>query len=83
MEKPVAGRPQNEYEIFFGVNENSCKDNHGNYRYKRDRYGNLIDEAGIPVLESNKPAAIEHDLMEISAAFKSWAISQQLSFARD
>lgn len=78
-----AGDPVENYEVFLGVNERSCKDNRGNYIYKRDIRGNLLDEDGSLVIESNKPAAIDHDLGEISAAFRKWAVRQRLSFAAD
>jgi type I restriction enzyme M protein len=78
-----AGRPVADYNVFLGVNEKSCKDNRGNYIYKRDSSGNLVDDDGVPVIESNRPAAIDHDLGDIADAFKNWALEEQLSFALD
>jgi type I restriction enzyme M protein len=78
-----AGPAKNDYEVFLGINEKSCKDNRGNYIYKRDKEGNLIDDDGVPIIESNKPPAVDHDLNEISSAFRKWANKQRLSFAAD
>jgi type I restriction enzyme M protein len=44
-----AGPPRENYEVFLAINERSCKDNRGNYIYKRDKHGNLIDDNGAPV----------------------------------
>ena len=48
--------------------------------FKTDEKGNQIDENGIPVTESGRPAAIDHDLDEIADAFLGWGRDQGLSF---
>jgi hypothetical protein len=51
--------------------------------FRVDHYGNNVDEDGVPIVESGKPAAIDHDLDQISAAFEKWATEQRLTFLSD
>ena len=66
----------------MATSQKSGKDNSGNYEYKRDASGNLVDDAGTPVTESNRPPAIDHDLNEIAAAFTEWGRTEGLPFCR-
>lgn len=73
----IAGHPREDYEIFMATSQKSGKDNSGKYMYKNDELGNRIDEDKIPVIESGKSPAIDHDLDEIAEAFLAWGKTQQ------
>lgn len=75
-----AGAPTLEYPVFMAVSERSGKDNRGRYIYKRDDMGLLLDEDGVPIAESGKPAAVDSDLGDIADAFDEWAEQQGLEF---
>ena len=45
--------------------------------------GDLVDEDNVPIIESNRPPAIDHDLGEIARSFGKWAKGQKLSFASE
>jgi type I restriction enzyme M protein len=72
-----------DYEIFMATSVKSGKDNSGNYIPKTDSKLNIIDEDGVPVAESGKPAAVDHDLDAIATAFVSWGKTQGFSFLKD
>jgi type I restriction enzyme M protein len=74
------GDARDKYPVFMATSQRSGKNNSGEYIYKKDVKGNLIDEEGVPVTESGRPAAIDHDLDEIAMAFLSWAEKEGLSF---
>lgn len=76
----AAGPPVNDYDVFMGVCQRSGKDNSGRYIYKTNDSGAVIDQEGIPITESGRPAAIDHDLAEISTAFIAWGKSEGLPF---
>lgn len=78
-----AGDPLPDYPVFMATSQKSGKDNSGNYIYKKDANGNLIDEEGQPVIESFRPPAINHDLDEIARAFVAWAGREGLSFFQE
>lgn len=64
------------YPIFFAVNQESVKDNGGEYRYGKDFNGQLIlDEFGHPI--------VIHDLDEIADAFIKFAKENDLDFWRE
>ena len=69
-----------DYPVFLATSQKSGKDNSGDYIYRTDDMGNQVDEQGIPVTESGRPAAIDHDLNAIAEAFLTWASEQGLSF---
>ena len=71
------------YPIFMATSNRSGKDNGGKYIFKKDGLGNLIDEEGIPITESNKPPAIDHDLDEIADSFVSWGKTQGFQFLQE
>ncbi len=77
-----AGEPLLDYPIFMAISQKSGKNNSGQYKYKRDTEGNLVDESNISVTESGKPPAIDHDLNEIADSFIEWGIKQKLSFLK-
>lgn len=74
------GMPLKNYDVFMATSQKSGKNNSGQYVFKSDALGNLIDEDGIPVTESGKSPAIDHDLDEIADAFIKWGKDQELSF---
>lgn len=75
-----AGPPLENYPVFMATSQKSGKNNSGEYRFRTDEKGNQVDEAGIPVTESARPAAIDHDLDEIAEAFVRWAREQGFNF---
>jgi type I restriction enzyme M protein len=75
-----AGEPVQGYDVFMATSQKSGKNNSGQYVYKTDNLGNLIDEVGVPVTESGKSPAIDHDLDEIANAFIEWGKDEGFSF---
>ena len=57
------------YPVFMATSQRSGKNNSGEYEFKTDDKGIQIDEDGVPVTESGRPAAIDHDLDDIANAF--------------
>ncbi len=78
-----AGPPQSNYPVFLATSQKSGKNNSGQYQYVEDEQGNQLDEDGIPTTESNRPAAIEHDLDEIAEAFIGWGKKQGFKFLEE
>lgn len=76
----VAGEPVENYDVFMATSQKSGKDNSGKYIYKTDSDGNQIDEDGLPIIESGKMPAIDHDMDEIADAFIEWGKGQGFSF---
>jgi type I restriction enzyme M protein len=76
----AAGPPRNDYPVFMATSQRCGKTSSGDYIYKTDAKGNLIDDGGRPITESGRPAAIDHDLREIAEAFVKWGRSQGLRF---
>ncbi len=62
-----------DYKIFFAVSEKSGKDNGGNPVYKKDANNNLL-------LDDHNHLIIDHDLQEISKAFKKFGKNEKLDF---
>lgn len=62
-----------DYPIFFAVNQESLKNNKGEYRYKKRPNGDLL-------LDENGHAVIDHDLNKISKEFVSFAKKQKFDF---
>lgn len=75
-----AGAPLSNYDVFMATSQKSGKNNSGQYVFKTDSLGNLIDEDGAPVTESGKSPAINHDLDEIANTFIEWGKDQGFSF---
>lgn len=75
-----AGDPIENYDVFMATSQKSGKNNSGEYVYKTDSAGNRIDENGVPIAESGKPPAIDHDLDEIANAFIEWGKNEGFSF---
>jgi type I restriction enzyme M protein len=75
-----AGEPLMDYAVFLATSQKSGKDNSGDYIFRTDDLGNQIDEQGIPVTESGRPSAIDHDLDAIADAFLIWGNQQGLTF---
>jgi type I restriction enzyme M protein len=75
--------PSNDYEVFMATSQKSGKTNSGDYKFKTNSENVVIDEDGIPVTQSGKPPAIDHDLDEIANAFVKWASDQGLSFSSE
>jgi len=79
----AAGEPTTNYPIFMATSQKPGKDNTGKYILKKDITGNLIDEAGEPIIESYRPPAIDHDLDDIAQAFVEWGRKQGFAFCED
>lgn len=77
------GPALSDYPIFMATSQKSGKNNSGEYLYKTDHLGNLVDGEGIPVTESLKPPAIDHDLDEIADEFLTWSKDQGFSFVEE
>lgn len=75
-----AGEPLGDYAVFLATSKKSGKNGSGDYTHRADKQGNLVDEDGIPVTESGKPPAIDHDLDEIAGAFVDWGKEQGFKF---
>lgn len=76
----VAGEPVENYDVFMATSQKSGKDNSGNYIYKTDSQGNQTGEDGVPIIESGKMPAIDHDMEEIANAFIEWGKGQSFPF---
>lgn len=76
----VAGEPVGNYDVFMAVSQESGKDNSGRYIYKTDAEGNYVDENSVPITESGRPPAIDHDMNEIAEAFVAWGKKQKFPF---
>lgn len=76
----AAGEPIDSYPVFMATSQQSGKDNSGRYIFQTDNEGNYVDESGVPITESGKPPAIEHDLNDIADAFVAWGKKQGFSF---
>jgi type I restriction enzyme M protein len=77
------GNPISDYPIFMATSKKPGKDNSGDYTFKKDAVGNLIDEDDKPIAESYRPPAIDHDLDEIARAFVAWGREEGLSFCQE
>jgi type I restriction enzyme M protein len=75
-----AGKELEDYPVFLAISQKSGKNNSGDYVYRVDGFGNRVDEAGVPVTESGRLPAVDHDLDEIAEAFLVWAREQGLDF---
>ena len=78
-----AGEAIENYPVFMATSQRSGKNNSGEYVFKQDQKGNQIDEDGIPVTESGRPAAIDHDLDDIANAFLAWGCEQRFNFLQE
>lgn len=74
------GPALSDYPIFMATSKKSGKSNRGDYVFKRDAAGNLVDEDGNLVLDSGRPPAIDHDMDAIADSFNEWARREKLSF---
>jgi type I restriction enzyme M protein len=77
-----AGNVVADYPIFMATSQKSGKNNSGEYIYRTDSLGNLVDEEGKPIVESGRPPAIDHDLEEIAEGFVRWGQEQGLPFCQ-
>lgn len=75
-----AGGALEDYPVFMATSERSGKNSSGDYVFKKDEKGNQVDEDGVPVAESGRQPAIDHDLDEIANAFVKWGRKQGLNF---
>ena len=78
-----AGEAREDYPVFLATSQMSGKNNSGQYEYRTDGKGNQVDDEGLPITESGRPAAIKHDLDTIAEAFITWGQAQGLSFLED
>jgi type I restriction enzyme M protein len=76
-----AGPILDDYPVFMAVSTRAGKDNRGRYIYKTDSEGRLLDSLGHPVVESNRPAAVDTDLEEIADAFLDWQREHGVAFS--
>jgi type I restriction enzyme M protein len=74
-----AGDPIKSYPVFMATSQRSGKDSSGEYVY-RVTDGYIVDEDGIPIIQSGKSASIDHDLDEIAEAFVKWGKEQAFTF---
>lgn len=72
-----------DYPIFMATSQKPGKDNTGQYVYRKDSSGSLIDEDGRPITESYRPPAIDHDLDDIAQGFIEWGRQQGFFFCED
>jgi len=75
-----AGAPLLDYPVFMGVSQRSGKNNSGEYVFRTDEVGGIVDDDGRPITESGKMPAIDHDLDEIAEAFVRWGRDQGFNF---
>jgi type I restriction enzyme M protein len=75
-----AGPRLEKYPIFMAVSRKPGKDNHGRYIWRQDDLGRLLDADGVPVIESDRPAAVDSDLDDIAAAFQQWRLANGIKF---
>jgi type I restriction enzyme M protein len=75
-----AGARLDNYPVFMATSQRSGKRNNGEYQHKTDSQGNQVDENNVPVTESGRPPAIDHDLNEIAEAFLRWGADMGLEF---
>lgn len=75
-----AGEALGDYPVFMATSQRSGKNNSGEYIFKTDDKGNQVDDEGVPVTESLRPAAIDHDLDKIADAFVKWGREQGFNF---
>ncbi len=76
----VAGPALDDYPVFMAVSTRPGKDNRGRYIYRTDEQGRLLDDHGELVVETNRPAALESDLDDISRAFDDWRMDHGIQF---
>jgi type I restriction enzyme M protein len=76
----AAGPPILDYPVFMAISTRPGKDNRGRYLYRYDEAGLLLDDHGVPIIESGRPAAVDSDLGEIADAFDAWVDEQGLEF---
>ena len=77
----VAGPKLSNYPIFMAVSRKPGKDNRGRYIWRQDELGRLLDSEGVPVIESDRPAAVDSDLDDIANAFRQWRKQNGISFS--
>jgi type I restriction enzyme M protein len=75
-----AGPHLETYPIFMAVSSKPGKDNRGRYIWRQDDLGRLLDSDGVPVIESDRPAAVDSDLDDIAGAFNQWRVRNGIDF---
>lgn len=75
-----AGAPQSDYPVFMAVSRKPGKDNRGRYIYATDEQGRVLDVDGVPVVQSQKPGAVDSDLEDIASAFETWRLQNGVKF---
>jgi len=65
-----------DYPIFFATSQNGGKDNSGEYVYK-------LGEDGRPLLDKHGHMIVDEDVLDIAAAFTSFARREGLTFAAE
>lgn len=78
----VAGKRLDNYPVFMATSQKSGKNNSGEYIAKW-KDGHVVDEDGVPVTESGKSPAIDHDLDEIAESFLKWGREQRFTFLEE
>ncbi|MFJ4173084.1 N-6 DNA methylase [Microbacterium sp. NPDC089696] len=76
----VAGDPQADYPVFMAVSRKPGKDNRGKYIYATDEEGRVLDVDGVPVVQSQKPGAVDSDLEQIASEFNAWRLQNGVRF---
>lgn len=76
----AAGAPVADYPVFMAVSSRSGKDNRGRYVFRIDGEGRLVDDSGIPVVESGRAPAVDTDLDGIADAFAEWCVDYEIHF---
>lgn len=72
------------YPIFMATSEQGGKDSSGDYIYRKDTAGNIVeDEHGNPLIEQDCVKYRDEDPDGIAEQFVKWAKKQKLSFWRE
>lgn len=73
-----------DYPVFMATNEVGGKDSSGEYVYRKDPIGNIIeDKHGNPLIEQDCVRYREEDPDGIAEQFVNWARKQKLGFWRE
>lgn len=65
-----------DYEVFLAASDRPGKDSKGDYIYR-------IGPDNAPVLDEHHHMIVEHDLDEVTEAFKTWGLKQGFTFCRE
>jgi len=70
-----------DYRVFMATSEQGGKDSSGEYTFRKDQTGSIIeDENGNPLIDQDCIKYRDQDLDGIAEQFVSWAKKQKLTF---